>query len=119
MRRTKTYIVDLDGTVIKHQTPEERHLPMEVLNSSVDALRTIREEGHKVILMTARPLDCYSGTVSGLHSLGIEELFDQVIFGVGSGERIVVNDLKPDSDTPTAKGVNLKRNKGFNVGDLK
>tara|TARA_Y100000592_G_scaffold28506_1_gene45351 strand:+ start:37554 stop:37913 length:360 start_codon:yes stop_codon:yes gene_type:complete len=119
MQRIKTYIIDLDGTVIKHQPPAERHLPMEALNNSVDSLHTIVKEGHKIILMTARPLCCYADTVAGLHSLGIDEVFDQIIFGVGSGERVVVNDLKPESDTPTAKCVNLKRNKGFNVGDLK
>jgi len=33
--------------------------------------------------------------------------------GVGGGTRILINDLKPDSERRTAIAINLKRNKGF------
>lgn len=116
--RKKTYIFDLDGTIIEHQPPAHRGEPMRPLPNSIETLKSIRNEGHSMILLTARPLECYSETTSGLAKLGILDYFDDVIYNVGSGERVLVNDLKPESDLPTARSINLIRNQGFGYGDL-
>ncbi len=38
--------------------------------------------------------------------------------GVGGGTRILINDLKLNSDQPTALAQNLKRNKGISDLDI-
>ena len=49
-------------------------------------------------------------SVEQLKEAGV--FYDQLIMGLGGGERILINDLKPDSDNPTAHAINLIRNKG-------
>ena len=38
--------------------------------------------------------------------------YDQLIMGVGGGDRIVINDRKPNSNRNTAYSINLERNEG-------
>jgi len=46
-----------------------------------------------------------------LEELGI--VYDQLVMGLGGGPRVLINDLKPKGDDPTAIAVNLERNKGI------
>ena len=47
-----------------------------------------------------------------LKSYGI--FYDQLIMGVGGGDRVVINDRKPNSKRDTAYSINLNRNEGVN-----
>ena len=38
--------------------------------------------------------------------------YDQLVMGVGGGDRIIINDRKPNSDRDTAYAINLNRNEG-------
>ena len=46
-----------------------------------------------------------------LSDLGI--VYDQLIMGIGGGDRILINDRKPDSDRDTVYAINLTRNEGI------
>ena len=43
--------------------------------------------------------------------------YDKLIMGVGGGDRVVINDRKPNSERDTAYSINLYRNEG--VEDVK
>ena len=50
-------------------------------------------------------------TVKQLEKAGI--IYDQLIMGIGGGQRYLINDLKPGRDYDTAISFNLKRDKGI------
>ena len=122
----KTWFIDLDGTLIKHNTndeldeiikkdPRNSHKYEEILDGAKELLETIKDDC--VIITTARDEHHASHTISSLHDLKIK--YDKIIFGIGSGERIVLNDIKPvgvvenDVELKTAFAYNLKRNTGL------
>ena len=39
--------------------------------------------------------------------------YDQLIMGIGGGNRILINDRKPDSGIDTAYSINIHRNEGI------
>ena len=44
--------------------------------------------------------------------------YDQLIMGVGGGDRIIINDRKPNSERNTAHTINLYRNEGIQDVEL-
>lgn len=51
-----------------------------------------------------------------LKKIGI--FYDKLIMGIGGGQRVIINDFKPDSDEPTAAHFCLKRNEGISSLNL-
>ena len=43
--------------------------------------------------------------------------YDQLIMGIGGGQRVLINDLKPDGSL-TAGAINLNRNQGISNLEL-
>jgi len=108
----KTIFCDIDGTLLKHQGglyPITQNKP-ELLPNVIDTISTWKEKDYKIILTTGRPESMRKLTVEHLDSVGI--FYDILIMGLPRGERIIVNDSKPDG-TKTATAINLVRNKGF------
>ena len=112
--KPKTYIIDIDGTLIKHQGKGIRFqlYPSDgtVLEAAARVLNTLEQQGHHIVLMTARPEAFRDLTVQQLR--GAYFVYHQLIMGVTSGERIIVNDTKPD-DSPSCSAVVVKRNDGI------
>jgi len=50
-------------------------------------------------------------TEKQLSKIGI--FYDQLIMGIGGGDRVLINDRKPDSTRDTAYVINLDRNEGL------
>ena len=48
-----------------------------------------------------------------LKSYGI--FYDQLVMGVGGGDRVVINDRKPNGERNTACAINLNRNEGIKL----
>ena len=67
--------------------------------------------GYNIILVTGRRESLRPKTEECLEEMGI--FYDKLIMGLGGGPRILINDLKPHSDDPTALAVNIPRNKGI------
>lgn len=100
----KTWIFDLDGTLVKHNgyktDGQDRLLP-----GVMDYLAAIPAED-RIIILTSREEVFREQTITFLKEAGIR--FDEIIFGVPMGERILVNDKKP-SGLEMAIAWNLER----------
>ena len=110
---TKTLFLDIDGTLVEHKNPHLTSLPshkMNVLDGTIEKLLEWNKKGYTIILMTGRRESNREITVKQLQEAGI--FYDQLIMGVGRGQRVVINDIKPDGML-TAHSINLTRNLGI------
>ena len=103
----KTWLIDIDGTIFAHNS----HLAGEdvLLPGTREFLATLPPQD-RVILMTARQETYRVATEAALSRHGVR--YDQIIFGLPVGERILINDDKP-SGLKTAYAVSLPRNRGL------
>ena len=87
----KTWILDLDGTIVKHNGYKLDGRDS-LLDGAKEFLKQIRPED-MVIILTSRKKE-YSGITEGfLKENGIR--YDQIIYEAPYGERILLNDRKP------------------------
>lgn len=114
----KTLFIDIDGTLIHHHNiPNmQSKLPTIVLEGVRDKLIEWQGKGYKLILTTGRRESERKVTKQQLSDAGIQ--YDLLIMGINMGERVIINDVKEDSDEPTARAINVKRNEGFLNIDL-
>lgn len=101
-----TWIFDLDGTLVKHngyRTPEGDTL----LDGVKEFLASIPEKD-MIIIITARTSEYRAVTEKFLAENKIR--YDQIIFGAPVGERILINDNKPDG-LKTAYAIERTRDK--------
>lgn len=102
-----TWLIDIDGTILEHNG---------YLNENEKLLPGVKEfwdnipEKDFIILLTARSQDYWRSTLDFIKSQGLR--FDHAIFNLPTGERILINDIKP-SGLDTAIGINLERNIGL------
>lgn len=100
----KTWILDLDGTIVVHNGPyiygEDRFLP-----GAKEFLDNIPPQD-MVIFLTARNNFEKAHTLKFLKNNNVR--YDHIIFNAGHGERILINDNKPDG-LVTALAFNTTR----------
>jgi len=102
----KTWIFDLDGTLLKHNGYKiDGHDTL--LDGVKDYIDGIPEQDY-ILILTSRTDDYRDTTVSFLRNNCIR--YNQIIFNMPMGERIVVNDRKP-SGIDMACALNLDRDK--------
>ncbi len=112
----KTWLIDVDGTIVKHNG----HLKGqdELLEGVKEFFAKISKED-KIILLTARHKKYRRRLVSFLASQGLR--YDQIIFDMPHGERILSNDKK-NSGLETAYAINKDRDAelrvSFKIDDL-
>lgn len=87
----KTWIFDLDGTLLKHNGYKIDGLDT-VLSGAKDFLDAIPKED-RILILTSRTDQYKQMTLHFLKEAGIR--YDMILFNVPMGERIVVNDRKP------------------------
>jgi hydroxymethylpyrimidine pyrophosphatase-like HAD family hydrolase len=112
--RLKTIICDIDGTLVKHRIPTfntSEEVDLELLPGTIEKLSEWDAKGYNVILITGRRESMRAATEKQLSKLGI--FYDKLIMGIGGGDRILINDNKPNGKE-TAFAINLERNKGIN-----
>jgi hypothetical protein len=116
--RPVTLFLDIDGCLVFHNGNLSSQL-----SSDAVLLPGVKEKfaewdvrGYKIILTTGRKESCRKSTEKQLNSLGL--FWDQLVMGLSSGQRVIINDLKPNSLTPTAVAINIIRNVGFEKLDL-
>lgn len=103
---SKTWIFDLDGTLLKHNGYKlDGHDT--ILEGAAEYLQKI-PEGDKIILLTSRTEEYRQMTVDFLKAAGIR--YDVIMFDMPMGERILVNDRKP-SGLDMAVAWNMERNR--------
>lgn len=112
--RPKTIFCDIDGTLWNHVGPVSKQANVErhkLLPNTLNAIDTWDKLGYKIILTTGRKESLREMTEEHLTELGIA--YDELIMGLGGGDRILINDRKPNGDRNTAYSINLVRNKGI------
>lgn len=115
---TKTLFIDIDGTLFKHVGNLSNILLEEsiILPGVIEKLNKWNADGHKIILTTGRPESMRKRTDEQLEKNGI--FYDQLIMGLTRGERIVINDSKPNNDMITTSSIQINRNEGLINIDL-
>ena len=102
----KTWILDLDGTLVKHNGYKiDGHDTL--LAGAMDFLANISQTGI-VIILTSRKEEYRVKTLEFLDKNKIR--YDYIIFDVPYGERILVNDRKP-TGLEMAFAISTDRNK--------
>lgn len=109
----KTIFLDIDGVMIRHHGLSNKQTTLEtiILPGVEEKLVKWQERGYKIILTTGRRESEREVTIKQLADVGIT--YDMLIMGMNPGERIIINDLKPNSNVPTASAICLQRNKGL------
>lgn len=102
-----TWIIDLDGTILKHNGHIEGG---DRLLKGVRSLWKRIPLTDMIILVSARDKTFKKQTKKFLDDNQIR--YDHIIFGVPTGERLVINDIKP-SGLKTAYAINVLRDDGL------
>jgi hypothetical protein len=106
------WLIDIDGTVVIHNG----HLGgQDSLLAGVAAFWKHIPPGDTIVLLSARQDAWREPTLAWFGAQGLR--FDQALFGLPTGERILINDKK-DSGLETALAVNLARNAGLSGIDV-
>jgi len=121
---TKTIFCDIDGTILKHKGDIYRNIlePAEILEGVLERFKEWDKKNYRIILTTGRKEGCRERTIEQLKNLGIN--YDELIMGLPNGDRILINDKKPNLIENTAYSYNLVRNSGmknleFDLMDIK
>lgn len=114
----KTIFLDIDGTILHHHglTGQQSKLDPILLPGVINKLNEWEEKGYKIILVTGRRKSERKQTKKQLRKSGIR--YDKLIMGIGRGDRVLINDMKSNSNDNTAIAINLIRNNGISDIEL-
>ena len=101
----KTWLFDLDGTLLKHNGYKIDGTDT-ILNGVREDLDSIPAED-RILILTSRTEEYRQRTLNFLREAHIR--YDEILFNLPMGERIIVNDRKP-SGIDMAVAVNVNRN---------
>lgn len=101
----KTWIFDLDGTLVKHNGYKTDG--MDTLLPGAKEYLSGLPAGDRIVILTSRTEEFRKATVEFLQDNSIR--YDEILFNMPFGERIVINDRKP-SGLDMAVAVNVDRN---------
>jgi phosphoglycolate phosphatase-like HAD superfamily hydrolase len=111
MTLSKTIFCDIDGVLVNHSGDVTEAFDAKVLPGVVETVREWDKKGYRIILVSGRRESMRAGTEEQLIGMGI--IFDQLILGIGGGNRILINDMKLNKTDPTCFAYNLVRNEGL------
>lgn len=109
----KTWIFDLDGTLLKHNGYKIDGIDT-LLDGVKEYVDAIPDEDY-ILILTSRTNEYRDMTIDFLKENEIR--YDEILFNIPMGERIVINDRKP-SGIDMAVAINLNRDK-FKLPDIK
>ena len=102
----KTWVFDLDGTLLKHNGYKLDGVDT-ILPGALEYITTIPVED-KIVIFTSRTDEYKQMTLDFLHENSIR--YDEILFNMPMGERIIVNDRKP-SGLDMSVAINIDRDK--------
>ena len=108
----KTWVFDLDGTILKHNGYKIDGIDT-LLSGAKEYLDGIPEED-KIVIFTSRVDEYKQMTLNFLSENQIR--YDEILFNMPMGERIIVNDRKP-SGLDMSVAINLDRDK-FSIPEI-
>ena len=106
-----TIICDIDGVLFRHSPTGSG----EKLSGTTLKLIEWQKKGYNLILITGRRESMRRATEQQLEKAHIA--YDQLIMGVGPGQRYLINDRKEEG-RKTAFAINLNRNVGIGKIDI-
>lgn len=111
--KPKTIFCDIDGTILKHAHSFSNVTDCEpiLLDGVLKKFNEWDSYGHKIILTTARKESARALTELHLKSLGLA--WDQLIMGISSGQRVLINDKYLSTDKDRAISINVVTDDGF------
>lgn len=104
-----TWFFDLDGTIFKHNGIWEDGYDT-VLPGVKELWATIPLDDC-IVISTARKSCWKDASVKALMENGL--WYTHLLFDIAHGERIIINDIKPEYNLKTAIAWNVERDKGF------
>ena len=112
LRKQCTVFCDIDGTLLKHSNHSDCDFDKTEMCTGYQKLARWRQEGHKIILTTARSEKYREETDAFLNFLGIK--YDEMVMGLPAGPRVIINDRKPSKKfTRSAKAMEISRDQGI------
>jgi quercetin dioxygenase-like cupin family protein len=114
----KTIFCDIDGTISNHRGDIVRNFQEEsmLLPGVLENIKQWEKNNFMIVLTTGRKECLRERTEEQLNKMGI--IYDKLIMGLPNGDRILINDRKPNGIINTAYSVNLVRNQGMTQLDL-
>tara|TARA_B100000212_G_scaffold341984_1_gene326971 strand:+ start:9017 stop:9388 length:372 start_codon:yes stop_codon:yes gene_type:complete len=112
MKKKNTIFCDIDGTIFKYRKFEtyKKSEAVPTLNT-VKILQRWRDNGHMIVLTTARPENLRKHTLDELKNNNIP--FDRLIMEIERGPRFLINDMDPSKPGERAIAINLLRDLGL------
>lgn len=118
MKKNKTIFCDIDGTIFKYRKFETyKEVQPELTPGTFEKMSRWKEEGHMIVLTTARPEDFREHTIKELTEAGI--VWDKLIMGIERGPRYLINDMDPNKPGVRATAFSIERDEGLtnvNIG---
>jgi len=112
MQKHNTYFVDIDGTIFKYRKFETYETSKaEPIESTINYLDKVINEGHMIILTTARPEYLRMHTEIELYENEVP--YHRLIMGIERGPRYLINDMDPNKPGERAIAINVERDKGI------
>lgn len=120
---TPTIFIDCDGILV-HTTGnmnEQITKSLELLPGTLEKFLEWDRMGCRIIITTGRPESTRDETIAELKKLGL--FWNHILFGIGGGIRVLINDRKPPNDKfpngrVTAFAVSPPRNWGIKDIDI-
>ena len=110
--KKNTYFCDIDGTIFKYRKFETYTTTQaEPIETTVDQINEWYDEGHQIVLTTARPEELREHTLVELTNAYVP--YDKLIMGIERGPRYLINDMDPNKPGERAIAINLKRDEGI------
>lgn len=109
INQPKTWFIDLDGTLVVHNGYKNDG---DVLLDGVTNFFNSLPKDDFIIITTARNKKYKKQTIDFLNKNNIK--YNKIIFDLPTGERILVNDKKPDG-TLTSYSINVDRNSEIKI----
>tara|TARA_R110000824_G_scaffold32156_6_gene104027 strand:+ start:11652 stop:13709 length:2058 start_codon:yes stop_codon:yes gene_type:complete len=112
-----TIFCDIDGVLFSHRDHSNCNEDENIRLQGYQHLQRLKNQGHRIILTTARSEKYREGLKTLLYKKGIG--YDKIVMGLASGPRILINDRKPSMPfTKQATSFEVIRNSGLRDFDV-
>ena len=110
-----TWFIDLDGSIVKHNGYIIDKVDTLLAGVKIFFMKIPKND--KIIITTSRKKRFKKKTIDFLKKNKIR--FNEIIFDLPHGERVLINDIKPHQKLKTSISINLNRNFGLSKYQIK
>lgn len=108
--KIKTYFIDIDGVLFENgaQYFNPKWGTTNPLLKNIEVIKKLKSLGNYIVITTSRTEEFRESTIKQFKEVNLE--YDQLIMGIGNGERIIINDYSNSNPFPSCNSINIKRN---------